>query len=142
MAGVAHIYTVAFAGIDAREVDVQVQMVAGGKHYFNVVGLADKAVADALTRVEATTPEPKQEPQRATDDAACAAIRPQDHAKRDHPSEDSQDQQPAQSVQKPTPWAPPPSPSLAEPNDARKAATAVGAVRRPRARLLLPSERR
>jgi magnesium chelatase family protein len=43
---VAHIYTVAFEGIEAREVDVQVHIGpnAGTCNQFNIVGLADKAV--------------------------------------------------------------------------------------------------
>ncbi|MBI1211507.1 MAG: YifB family Mg chelatase-like AAA ATPase [Alphaproteobacteria bacterium] len=50
---VAHIYTVAFAGIEAREVDVQVHMVPAGQHSFTVVGLADKAVGESRERVRA-----------------------------------------------------------------------------------------
>ena len=52
---VAHIYTVALAGIEAREVDVQVHMSPGGgaTGVFNVVGLADKAVAESRERVRA-----------------------------------------------------------------------------------------
>ncbi len=52
---VAHIYTVAFAGIEAREVDVQVHMSPGGgaTGVFNIVGLADKAVAESRERVRA-----------------------------------------------------------------------------------------
>ena len=42
---VAHIYTVAFQGIEAREVDVQVHIGDAGGGQFNIVGLADKAVA-------------------------------------------------------------------------------------------------
>ncbi len=41
---VAHVYTVAFQGIEAREVDVQVHVGDSGGGQFNVVGLADKAV--------------------------------------------------------------------------------------------------
>src|SRR6201988_308046 len=44
--------TVAFEGIEARAVDVQVQ-VAPGLPAFNVVGLADKAVSEARERVRA-----------------------------------------------------------------------------------------
>src|SRR2546423_2246507 len=54
---IAHIYTVAFEGIEAREVDVQVHMApgAGGgtESKFNIVGLADKAVAESRERVRA-----------------------------------------------------------------------------------------
>src|SRR5438067_8015979 len=50
---VAHIYTVAFQGIEAREVDVQVHIGEGGTGVFNVVGLADKAVAESRERVRA-----------------------------------------------------------------------------------------
>ena len=50
---VAHVYTVAFQGIEAREVDVQVHIGDGGNGQFNVVGLADKAVAESRERVRA-----------------------------------------------------------------------------------------
>src|SRR3984885_14903824 len=50
---VAHIYTVAFQGIEAREVDVQVHIGDSGGGQFNVVGLADKAVAESRERVRA-----------------------------------------------------------------------------------------
>jgi hypothetical protein len=43
---------VAFEGIEARSVDVQVQ-VAPGLPAFNMVGLPDKAVAEARERVRA-----------------------------------------------------------------------------------------
>ena len=43
---VAHTYTVAFEGIDAREVDVQVHIGDGKNGVFNIVGLADKAVGE------------------------------------------------------------------------------------------------
>jgi magnesium chelatase family protein len=49
---VAHIFTVAFQGIEAREVDVQVH-IAEGHPNFSVVGLADKAVAESRERVRA-----------------------------------------------------------------------------------------
>lgn len=49
---IAHVYTVAFQGIEAREVDVQVH-IAEGNPVFNVVGLADKAVAESRERVRA-----------------------------------------------------------------------------------------
>lgn len=49
---VAHISTVAFQGIEAREVDVQVQM-APGLPAFTLVGLPDKAVAESRERVRA-----------------------------------------------------------------------------------------
>ena len=47
---VQRISTVAFEGIEARAVDVQVQ-VAPGIPAFNVVGLPDKAVSEARERV-------------------------------------------------------------------------------------------
>jgi magnesium chelatase family protein len=47
---VQRVTTVAFEGIEARAVDVQVQ-VAPGLCAFNVVGLADKAVSEARERV-------------------------------------------------------------------------------------------
>ena len=53
---VSHIYTVAFQGIEAREVDVQVHIGEGGNGVFNVVGLADKAVAESRERVRAALP--------------------------------------------------------------------------------------
>ena len=49
---VAHIGTVAFVGIEARSVDVQVQ-VASGLPSFTIVGLPDKAVAESRERVRA-----------------------------------------------------------------------------------------
>src|SRR6202167_4354461 len=49
---VAHVFTVAFQGIEAREVDVQVH-IAEGLPNFSVVGLADKAVAESRERVRA-----------------------------------------------------------------------------------------
>jgi magnesium chelatase family protein len=50
---VAHIYTVAFQGVEAREVDVQVHVGESGGGQFNIVGLADKAVAESRERVRA-----------------------------------------------------------------------------------------
>src|ERR1700741_1106446 len=50
---VSHIYTVAFQGIEAREVDVQVHVGDGGNGLFTIVGLADKAVAESRERVRA-----------------------------------------------------------------------------------------
>ena len=47
---VARMVTVAFEGVEARRVDVEVQMT-GGNVYFAVVGLADKAVAESRERV-------------------------------------------------------------------------------------------
>jgi len=49
---VAHIGTVAFVGIEARSVDVQVQ-VSAGLPSFTIVGLPDKAVAESRERVRA-----------------------------------------------------------------------------------------
>src|SRR5206468_8746471 len=49
---VQRVSTVAFEGIEARAVDVQVQ-VAPGLPAFNVVGLPDKAVSEARDRVRA-----------------------------------------------------------------------------------------
>ena len=49
----AHVYTVAFEGIEAREVDVQVHIGEGGAGVFTVVGLADKAVGESRERVRA-----------------------------------------------------------------------------------------
>ena len=47
---VAHVGTVAFLGIEALAVDVQVQL-ASGLPAFTVVGLPDKAVAESRERV-------------------------------------------------------------------------------------------
>ena len=49
---VQRVSTVAFQGIDAVAVDVQVQ-VAPGLPAFNIVGLPDKAVAESRERVRA-----------------------------------------------------------------------------------------
>jgi len=49
---VAHITTVAFIGIEARAVDIQVQ-VSSGLPSFTIVGLPDKAVAESRERVRA-----------------------------------------------------------------------------------------
>jgi magnesium chelatase family protein len=48
----AHISTVAFLGIEARPVDVQVQ-IGPGLPSFAIVGLPDKAVAESRERVRA-----------------------------------------------------------------------------------------
>jgi magnesium chelatase family protein len=48
----AHVYSGAFQGIEAREVDVQVH-IDGGSPYFSIVGLADKAVGESRDRVRA-----------------------------------------------------------------------------------------
>jgi hypothetical protein len=52
---VAHVSTVAFVGIEAREVDVQVHMVnaSADNARMSVVGLPDKAVAESRERVRA-----------------------------------------------------------------------------------------
>ncbi len=47
---VVRVATVAFEGIEAKPVDVQVQ-ISSGSVVFNVVGLADKAVAESRERV-------------------------------------------------------------------------------------------
>ncbi len=47
---VAHIYSVAFSGIDVTQVDVQVH-IASGLPAFTIVGLPDKAVAESRERV-------------------------------------------------------------------------------------------
>jgi len=48
---VAHIYTVAFQGIEAQPVDVQVHISDSGNGQLTLVGLADKAVAESKERV-------------------------------------------------------------------------------------------
>src|SRR3546814_11617946 len=50
---VAHVTTVAFLGLEARTVDVQVQ-IANGVPAFRIVGLPDKAVDESRYRVHAT----------------------------------------------------------------------------------------
>jgi magnesium chelatase family protein len=50
---VAHIHTVAFEGVEARDVDVQVHVGDSGGGQFTIVGLADKAVAESRERVRA-----------------------------------------------------------------------------------------
>lgn len=47
---VTHVSTVAFSGIEARPVDVQVQ-ISSGAVAFSIVGLGDKAVAESRERV-------------------------------------------------------------------------------------------
>ncbi|TIS31843.1 magnesium chelatase domain-containing protein, partial [Mesorhizobium sp.] len=49
---VARVRTVAFQGIEAVPVDVQV-MIAPGKVNMHIVGLGDKAVAESRERVQA-----------------------------------------------------------------------------------------
>ena len=49
---VARVATVAFEGVEARPIDVQVQITTGNVA-FMVVGLADKAVAESRERVRA-----------------------------------------------------------------------------------------
>src|SRR5437763_116837 len=49
---VAHVATVAFLGLEARSVEVQVQ-IAAGLPKFLVVGLPDKAVGESRERVHA-----------------------------------------------------------------------------------------
>lgn len=49
---VAHVETVAFLGLDARPVDVQVQ-ISSGLPAFTIVGLPDKAVGESRERVRA-----------------------------------------------------------------------------------------
>ncbi len=49
---VATVVTFAFEGVDARRVDVEVQL-SGGLPHFAIVGLADKAVAESRERVRA-----------------------------------------------------------------------------------------
>src|SRR5262245_14968889 len=49
---IAHTYTVAFQGIEAREVDVQVHIRSkGGENNFHIVGLGDKAVSESRDRL-------------------------------------------------------------------------------------------
>ncbi|MBS0363255.1 MAG: YifB family Mg chelatase-like AAA ATPase [Proteobacteria bacterium] len=48
----ARIVTVAFEGVEARRVDVEVQLTSGEQHFI-LVGLGDKAVAESRERVRA-----------------------------------------------------------------------------------------
>ena len=48
---IAHIYSVAFQGIEALPVDVQVHVAETGGGQFTLVGLADKAVGESKERV-------------------------------------------------------------------------------------------
>lgn len=50
---VARVATVAFLGLEARGIDVQVQ-ITRGNNVFTIVGLPDKAVAESRERVRAT----------------------------------------------------------------------------------------
>ena len=47
----ASIATVAFEGVEARRVDVQVQQIGAAEGSFAIVGLPDKAVAESRERV-------------------------------------------------------------------------------------------
>jgi magnesium chelatase family protein len=49
---VSRITTFAFEGVEARPVDVQVQLSSGANH-FAIVGLPDKAVKESQDRVRA-----------------------------------------------------------------------------------------
>lgn len=49
---ITRVHTVAFSGIDVRPIEVQV-LLASGMPIFNIVGLADKAVAEARERIRA-----------------------------------------------------------------------------------------
>ncbi len=49
----ARVTSLAFEGVEARRVDVEVQRIAAGQSAFVVVGLADKAVGEARERVRA-----------------------------------------------------------------------------------------
>ena len=48
----ARIVTLAFEGVEARRVDVEVQLTSGEQHFI-LVGLGDKAVAESRERVRA-----------------------------------------------------------------------------------------
>ena len=51
---IARVVTVAFEGVEARRVDVEVQLT-GGEVKFYIVGLADKAVTESRERVRAAS---------------------------------------------------------------------------------------
>ncbi len=48
---VGRVTTVAFEGVEARRVEVEVQLVSSQQPHFHIVGLADKAVAESRERV-------------------------------------------------------------------------------------------
>jgi magnesium chelatase family protein len=48
---VGRVTTVAFEGVEARRVEVEVQIVSSSQSHFHIVGLADKAVAESRERV-------------------------------------------------------------------------------------------
>ena len=50
---IARVYSAAFQGIDVLPINVQVQL-SPGLPAFNIVGLADKAVAESRERVRAS----------------------------------------------------------------------------------------
>lgn len=50
---VAHVFTVAFQGIEISPIEIQVQ-IAGGLPTFTIVGLPDKAVAESRERIRAS----------------------------------------------------------------------------------------
>src|ERR1700743_959811 len=50
---VARVVTVAFEGGDARRVEVEGQISSSTQPYFNIVGRADRAVAESKERVRA-----------------------------------------------------------------------------------------
>jgi len=52
MGMISRITTFAFEGVEARPIDVQVQL-SGGSNFFNIVGLPDKAVGESRERVRA-----------------------------------------------------------------------------------------
>ena len=52
---VVRVSTVAFEGVNAKPVDVQVQVMPG-RVLFNIVGLPDKAVGESRERVRARLP--------------------------------------------------------------------------------------
>src|SRR3954463_13024712 len=91
---VAHVATVAFLGLEARAVEVQVQ-ISSGLPKFLVVGLPDKAVAESRERVHAAlaalalSPPPKKSPVNPPPRRSAQgrlALRPADrarHARRD-----------------------------------------------------------
>lgn len=49
----ANINTITFLGIDTNNIDVQVHIASGGLPAFNIVGLADKSIAESRERVRA-----------------------------------------------------------------------------------------
>ena len=78
---VAHVATVAFLGLEARAVEVQVQ-IASGLPKFLVVGLPDKAVGESRERVRAAIAAHKARTNAEIDGELLEAVATPDEAGR------------------------------------------------------------